>query len=221
MKNKEYIPYGDAKFLEWVKFLFQYVFANAARFRMMPPDAIINEYIESFETALAKCALPNHGKIDILEKKEARRIVEKFARETVQGFLARNPNVTDIDREKMRITVYDTEPTSVAVPVGLPAATFKFPNTGASEMSIGHTEGTPFDAKANYGTKAAYDLFHIDQPIPVHVDMLNKSIFTRRKKYLLTFDQADSGKRACFCLRYENSKGEAGQWGQIVTAIVP
>jgi hypothetical protein len=45
--------------------------------------------------------------------------------------------------------------------------------------------------------------------------------FTRRKKELLTFEAAESGMTAYVCCRYENAKGETGQWGPVVSAVIP
>ena len=45
--------------------------------------------------------------------------------------------------------------------------------------------------------------------------------FTRRKKELITFDAAEAGMTAYVCCRYENRKGEAGQWGPVVSTIIP
>ena len=31
----------------------------------------------------------------------------------------------------------------------------------------------------------------------------------------------ESGNKICICLRFENSKGGAGSWGPVITAIIP
>jgi hypothetical protein len=45
-------------------------------------------------------------------------------------------------------------------------------------------------------------------------------VFTREKKLLLDLD-GESGKTVYLCLRYENSKGEAGPFGPILHAVIP
>jgi hypothetical protein len=45
--------------------------------------------------------------------------------------------------------------------------------------------------------------------------------FTRRRKEKLLFDAEDAGKTVYACARYENSKGEAGDWGPVVSAVIP
>ncbi|MDR1326104.1 MAG: hypothetical protein LBK00_08735, partial [Treponema sp.] len=45
--------------------------------------------------------------------------------------------------------------------------------------------------------------------------------FTRRGKEKLLFDAEDAGKTVYVCCRYENRKGEAGQWEPVVSAVIP
>jgi hypothetical protein len=132
-----------------------------------------------------------------------------------------DPPLKEADFISLGLKPKDAIPTAVGDPVGLVAATVKYPNPGAIELLIGHVEGTPFDERANYGVKIRYALFAADA-LPVDdVNLLLESRFTRRKKELLTFEKKDTGKTAVFCLRYENSKGAAGQWGPFVSALIP
>ena len=49
---------------------------------------------------------------------------------------------------------------------------------------------------------------------------LPHSVFTRQKRYRFAFSE-QGGKEVFFCMRYENSKGEAWPWGKIISAHVP
>jgi hypothetical protein len=57
--------------------------------------------------------------------------------------------------------------------------------------------------------------------IPVDGKSLQHHRFTRRRKEKIVFDAEDSGKTVYVCCRYENRKGEEGQWGPVVSAIIP
>jgi hypothetical protein len=46
------------------------------------------------------------------------------------------------------------------------------------------------------------------------------SVFTRRKKERFDFD-GESGNMVYFCLRYENSKDQAGPFGPMLKAVIP
>jgi len=43
----------------------------------------------------------------------------------------------------------------------------------------------------------------------------------RRRKELFIFPAEDSGKTAYFSIRYKNSKGQAGPWGPVFSAVIP
>jgi hypothetical protein len=45
--------------------------------------------------------------------------------------------------------------------------------------------------------------------------------FTRRRKEQLVFDAGEAGMTVYVCCRYENAKGEAGNWGPVVSAVIP
>jgi hypothetical protein len=58
--------------------------------------------------------------------------------------------------------------------------------------------------------------------IPVSGVELHSSKFTRRRIEMVPeFPAEDSGKRVYYCVRYENTKGEAGPWGPMFSAIIP
>jgi hypothetical protein len=56
---------------------------------------------------------------------------------------------------------------------------------------------------------------------PLSGDELLHHKFTRRQKELVGFDASESGMTVYFCARYENRKGESGNWGPVVGAIIP
>jgi hypothetical protein len=221
MSTKDYVPGNDREFSVWSKTLLDYAQANYAAWGVSAPNQALVASVSDFEVRLQKMDDPNRGKIDVIHKNEARKAAEKGMRNYVQGFLARNPSVTAADKEAMGLPVYDTIPTPVGDPVGLVTATVKYVNVGALELSINHVEGSPYDQRANYGVKIRYGVFSGDVLPVEEVSRLTESRFSRRKRELFTFDRKDSGKTACFCLRYENSKGKSGQWGPVVSAVIP
>jgi hypothetical protein len=44
--------------------------------------------------------------------------------------------------------------------------------------------------------------------------------FTRRRKEKILFDAEDAGMSAYVCCRYENQKGQTGQWGPVASAVI-
>ena len=218
--KKNYIPAGDAKMLEWAKNLNAEAVKGFAKWKIAAPELFIETPLSEFETALEKLADPNHGKIDVSAKNAAKKTLGKACREYVQGFLARNPLVTDLDRERLGITIYDTIPTSIADPTGQADAKITYPGRTQLMLHIQHVDGT-FDRKTNYGCRVYFSTYAHGETPPASGKDLRESKFTRQKKMLFTFQPADSGKTAYFVIRYENSKGSTGPWGPMFSAIIP
>jgi hypothetical protein len=68
--------------------------------------------------------------------------------------------------------------------------------------------------------QAASEKHYLMKP-PVDGNGLSHHRFTRRQKEKILFDAADGGMTAYVCCRYENGKGEVGQWGPIASAVIP
>jgi hypothetical protein len=58
-------------------------------------------------------------------------------------------------------------------------------------------------------------------PAPQSETELTESRFTRRKREVFIFQPGDAAKRIYFSMRYENSKGQTGQWCPIFSAVIP
>jgi hypothetical protein len=183
----------------------------------MPSEILISDFEEKLQKAMA----PNHGRVDSIEKNEAKRWLIVACRNFIQGFLARNPFVTVADREKMGLPVYDKTPTSVADPTGQAEADITYPGRTQLQLLIKHVAGTPLDGKANYGCRVYHGVYAADDTLPASGKDLRESQFTRVKKLLYNFEPEDTGKTAYFAIRYENSKGKTGPWGPLFSAIIP
>ena len=217
----DYIPEQDEKLLEWADNVITQVAVNAERWKTPSPTDQMHNLHNSFGVLLKNCQSPNHGKIDTLKKNEMRRKLEKEFRDFVQGFLARNPYVSDIDRQNLQITVRDTRHTTVPVPEGKAEADIQFISRAQLQLIIKHVPGSPVDARAEHGYRIYHGVYHADEVQPASGKDLRESMFTRHKKVLFDFQPEDVGKMAYFCVRFENSKGQAGPWGQMVSTLIP
>ena len=221
MSTGNYIPRGDSAFLLWVKKLLAYVVLHCMRWRVGAPEDSMNDLLITFEQALQKAQEANHGKVDITIKNDARRALEKDVRTYVQGFLARNPYVTNADREEMALPVYDTIPTQVGTPKVRAMGKIIYKGAGSLELHITPEADISEDKRAYYGCKILFGVTDADAPVPTSETELHESVFTRRKREAFIFQPKDSAKRVHFCIRYENSKGQAGPWCPIFSAVIP
>jgi hypothetical protein len=219
MSSKSYIPAGDAKFLEWAKTFSAYAKIHAIRWKVAPPDDDYTDLIGDFEHNLGKATEPNRGKIDTLKKNESRKALEKASRVFVQGFLAKNPYVNNADREAMGLTIYyDVIPTPVGKPTGVPTLATTYDKNGRIKLQIRVVDDAT-DKRANYGIKIYYGIFP-QEAQPASVNDLSENRFTRQKSLLFSFPATDKGKKLFICARCENSKGDAGDWGEIIAATI-
>ncbi|GBU23360.1 hypothetical protein R80B4_03277 [Fibrobacteres bacterium R8-0-B4] len=229
MYKHDYIPDNNDDLLRFVAKIRAYAAPEAcARMNAPPPDSVVDpSLIDRFAAALENAKKPNRGKIDVAAKAEARAALVKKCREYIQGFLARNPFVTDADRREMGLRVRDAVPTPVNAPAIQAIGEVFCPGRGLVEIRNIHPVGADAGAKADYGVRLCYgilgaadgrDKFRISAR-PNTGDDLPHSVFTRKKKHRFDFS-ADRGAQAFFCLRYENSKGQAGPWGDVVETFV-
>jgi hypothetical protein len=131
----------------------------------------------------------------------------------------------------------DPRPTPIPAPDGTPVATLSY--SGGPGVLIVHLGPLPrteeLHPESDYGyalyvgimppggatlEEAASEKHYLMAP-PKDGKGLQHYRFTRRRKDEILFDAEDAGKTAYVCARYENSKGEAGKWGPVTSAIIP
>ncbi|MDR2509226.1 MAG: hypothetical protein LBC77_01125 [Spirochaetaceae bacterium] len=86
-------------------------------------------------------------------------------------------------------------------------------------LKIVYITGGPHET-ANKGYRIYYRVAGQGEAPPERQEDLNVSFFTKRKKELLEFGTADSGKTAYFAVQVEN-EGKKGPWGPLVSALIP
>jgi hypothetical protein len=147
----------------------------------------------------------------------------------------KKPPLTDADFIALGLRVKDTTPTVVAVPTAQAEANISYPGPHLLTLHLRPLAGTTLDPKADYGysirwgimppggatlEQAASTRHYLMKP-PLSGEELPHPKFTRRKKETFDLPADDSGKTAYFCIRYENSKGQGGPWGPVVSAVIP
>ena len=228
MGSNNYVPTNDSQFLDWGKTILQHAIENHTRWGLLNPEPVLAPVLEDFETKLSMTTGSNAGRVDLSAKRLARKDAERALRNFIQGFLARNQNVDELDRITMKIPIRDTTPTNVPPPSIPATGRLTFPAIGLVEICDIQTAGERSDRRSKYGVRIYYGViaeqadasrYRIAAP-PKTGDDLPFSVFTRLKRYRFDFT-GNSGREAFFCMRYENAKGQAGPWGKIISAYVP
>jgi hypothetical protein len=147
------------------------------------------------------------------------------------------PPLTEGDWAALGFRQKDPHPTPVPAPDGVPAVSLSYPGgPHALTAHLGPLAGTrELDPESDYGyavyvgimppggaslEQAASEKHYLMKP-PVDGKGLAHHRFTRRRKEKLLFDAEDGGMTAYVCCRYENQKGETGQWGPVAGMIIP
>jgi len=229
-KNRNYVPSSDGGLHDWAKNLLEYAAEpeNYTRWRISEPGDPIFNVLDDFAAKYEACKSPNRTPVEVTAKNVAKEKLVKDLRNYVQGFLIRNVNVTAEDRVLMSLPLRDVIPTNVPPPVTQAEGTLAFRGVGLVEMRNIRPSTEKPDARAGYGVRIYYGImgtpsetnrFRIAER-PKTGDDLPHSVFTRKKQHLFDF-AGENGQEVFFCMRYENSKGQPGPWGKIISAFIP
>jgi hypothetical protein len=229
----DYLSLRDADFDNFYKFMCHYVNAKCTgstpEWTHIPQAAwsLLADTCAAWTAAYGKTIGP-HTPVETEAKNDAKKEAKKVIRPFVNQYL-RFPPVTNEDRTAMGIPNKDTIPTDVPVPTAQPEADLTFPGIHMVELAkIRAVKGTAPDARSDHGVRIYYGLtgpasdkhkFRLTGEPKTGAD-LPYSVFTRRKRERFDFD-GERGNTVYFCLRYENSKGEAGPYGPMLSAVIP
>jgi hypothetical protein len=160
---------------------------------------------ESSPTATARC-------------KEAFGALTAFMRDFKRRYFL-SPPLVDSDYIALSLKPHDSIPT----PSGAPTAqvTVETFLVGRHELGLKiiYLSGSPEDP-ANKGYRIWWSVIAHGETPPASPKELRNSFFTMRKKDVKAFEFEDSGKTAYFSVVIENG-GKQGQWGPLVSALIP
>lgn len=138
------------------------------------------------------------------------------------------PPLTAKDMVSLGLKPADDVLSTIAAPVTQPAGDLCF--NGPAMVGIRNIR--PFvnrkTCTAEYGVRIYYGILTANtagrmlvlEKRPATGDELPHSVFTRRRSHMFQF-AGMSGCEAFFCMRYENSKGEQGPWGTVISTFLP
>jgi hypothetical protein len=157
-------------------------------------------------------------KTTTLEKAE--KACREMFRKLYTGCLKNSPVVTDEDLQSMGLPArHSGGGKPVPPPTTFVAATVTPIGQGIIEI---HFRDKGSDSKAKpagvHGAEIAWAI--LDTP-PIEYEELTHSSFDTQTPLRMTFENHLRGKILYFALRWENTTGEKGPWGEIMSAIIP
>jgi hypothetical protein len=221
MSGKHYLPANIWAFLQFVKNLIRYALQNYARWEI-PQQSIteLQPYVEALEAAAAVSENPEtRTSVAIKKRNEARAAIDKELRLFVQGRLMHNKLVSGDDLTAMALPVHDRKPTPHPAPHNRPTVEVQATNNRQHTVhALNQLTGKKTKPDDAYGVRYCWETR--DTP-PTNADDLRRSAFSRRTTHVVNYNEADRGKTAYYAACYENSKGEAGPFSDIVSVIIP
>ncbi|MDR2843683.1 MAG: hypothetical protein LBV57_03455 [Candidatus Symbiothrix sp.] len=151
---------------------------------------------------------------------DAENAFKPVYRQFYTGFLKQSPLVTDADLVAMGLPERSSGGhTPAPVPLTSPEAEVRLPEPAVVEIHF-RDEGKEYRAKPAgvHGAEIAWAI--LDTP-PENWSQLTNSSFDTKTPFRLAFEGGQRGKKLYFALRWENTRGAKGPWGNILDAIIP
>jgi hypothetical protein len=216
----DYIPGSDEKFLEWSKNLYAYALANYSRWSVPSPQTELETPLSAYEAAFEAAQNPNRGKVDVLNKNEARDVLKGKIRIYVKAYLINNPAVTDEDKTAMGLPIHKTGKSPIPLPETVPELTVDTGTPRRHKVHY-HDQGSERRGKPSHVAGIEIRSAILDH-YPASVNELASSDFDTASPLIKDYDEADRGKKVYYCGRWEIAKeGGKGPFGEIVEAIIP
>jgi len=226
--KSDYVPQNARQFSVFARTMLEYINQHKTAWGHIPQSATaaVWSLFDVFEDALDATA-GQHTPAQTLARNIAQRNTAKAIRALVNQYLRFAP-VTDVDRSEMGVPNRDVVPTTVPPPTIPVSGALSFPAVGLIEMRKIGAAGEKRDERSKHGVRIYYGIMGVPSETnrfrlsvrPKTGDDLPHSVFTRRRTHRFDFT-GESGKEVFFCMRFENSKGQAGPWGKIISAFVP
>jgi hypothetical protein len=131
------------------------------------------------------------------------------------------PPLTEADLAILGLHPQDTTHTPIGKPVGKFEAKITYTSSGALQVNIIADADSAAHSKSNFGYRIYHGVYASGDTPPATGKDLRESRFSHHKKFVFTFEPEERGKTAYFCIRAENGKGDAGEWGDLSSAIIP
>lgn len=217
---KDYIPKSTAARADWLDNFVTTVAADKVKFNLSDPEvAELTDANSTLQTAISELAeaLDNYN-AKLAAKNQAESAAVSKARIRAQQIQA-NPNITDAERAKLRLTLRDTEPTPMSAPQSFPIVVID--NSKRLRQTLTYFDSnTPTSRARPVNASGAEVSRYIGETPPTGPEQFQRLDESRRSPFTVEYTGADAGKTAYYMLRWVNSRGEKGPWSETVSATI-
>jgi hypothetical protein len=218
-RNRDYIPKNDFRLLEFAKNLLAYAKTKYTAWSVASPIPFLQTNITEYESMLEAAQEPNRGKVDVQNKNEWKRILTASLRTYIQGFLARNPKVTDEDRTLMGLPLRDTIRTPHETVSEMVEFDLRLRNIREVIVNF-RVQGSPHIAKPD-GYDGAVLIWDVLGAPPERPESLSRHTMASRTPHALPFDETERGSTVYVAAAWQNERGTIGAWSEIQNTVIP
>jgi hypothetical protein len=223
-RQKSYVPQGseefDVFFGNIVRYVEQKTQGNNPEWTHIPKEDIdaLNNMYAAWRAAY-EITLKPHTVPETKEKNRVKRAAEKFLRNFVNQFLRYASQVTDMDRDYMRIT----NPAEKHSPrdEADEGVEFAFRIRNVREVIIDFTVKGSKSRARPYGYDGALVIYALLDKPPMSLEELTRHKLATRTPYTLKFTENERGKTVYVAICWQNNRGQLGPWSAIQSTIVP
>ena len=215
------IPSNDAEFHQLQDQFISKVAADAAKFGLLPEDVTaLKAHQTEWTTAYAGHIKAQEDARTATQTKETAR--GKFET-TLRGAIKKvhgSVGMDDATRVSVGLRPRETARSSIGVPATRPL--------GRIEVKPNHTlvihfvdEETPTRLAKPYGVHGCQIWCYVGDEPPADATAYSFLALDTRTPYMHEHEAENAGKTAYYLLRWQNTKGEPGPWGDVVRAKIP
>ena len=220
MGTKDYIPSGDNDFHIMQDRVYVEVSINATKW-LISDKAIsaLDPQRSRWNTAIGVFQDPGKRTPSVVqEKNDARAEYEPVLRTFIQGYLMHNPLVTDADRLKMELPIYDRKPTPAPAPETYPKIDVDF---SLRARHIIHVRDSKSKGSGRPPHVAGFEIWRRiggdTEPVVTDMQLVEQAVHS---PHTLEYAFTERGKKVWYIIRWVNTRGEKGPWSEIVSAII-
>ncbi|MDR1399085.1 MAG: hypothetical protein LBJ41_04095 [Treponema sp.] len=216
----DFFPKRDADLLEWLKNFGAVIVENAVAWGI-PTDTAsgMNTQITAYEVVYEAATGGKGTKALIVEKNEKRDALIAEVRNVKNRFIDYNTAISDADREQLGLPRRDRTPTPKPRPTSRPTLeVLPTNNRQHTVTAVNQKTGKKTKPDDAYGVRFVWE---IRDTLPTSAEDLRHSVFRRRIVEAFDYIEEDRGKKVFYAACYENAKGEAGPWSDIIESLIP
>jgi hypothetical protein len=158
----------------------------------------------------------NRTQADVQARDGEQKVYTELLRSFINQFIKNNPKVSNADKGRLGLTVSDGSRTASPVPTTAPAVTVSI---GSQQHTIAFMdEGST--SKAKPAGVHGCEIWMKRGAAPTTDSELSFVITDTASPHIMKFDSSEVGTMVYYRLRWVNTRGEAGPWSKLASAVV-